>query len=199
MRRSGSTKRLGRGAEIRSFRVVFLIGVCALFSLAAASCTQPQGPAQKTTAEAQLPPSERPPVTQVDDAKIKQLLKPAGKPLLVNFWATWCGPCREEFPDLVKIDEEYRGRIEFFTVTLDFVEEIDKSVPQFMDDVNAKMPTYLLASADENAFISSISKDWSGALPFTILHGADGEVSFFRQGKVDRETLKSEIDKALKK
>src|SRR5688572_18722068 len=46
-----------------------------------------------------LPPK----VTRIDEQGLRDLLKPNGKPRLINFWATWCGPCREEFPDLVKI------------------------------------------------------------------------------------------------
>src|SRR4051812_22516591 len=55
-------------------------------------------------------------VTQIDDARLKTLLRANNKPLLVNFWATWCDPCREEFPDLVKIDADYKGKIDFITV-----------------------------------------------------------------------------------
>ena len=117
--------------------------------------------------------------------------------MLVNFWAKWCGPCREEFPDLVKIDNAYEGKIDFFTVSLDFVEELNTGVPQFLSEMKAEMPTYLLTSADENAFISSISKDWSGAFPFTILYNEKGEITYLRQGKVDHEDLKAEIEKTL--
>jgi thiol-disulfide isomerase/thioredoxin len=55
---------------------------------------------------------------------LKNILKANGKPLLVNFWATWCDPCREEFPDLVKIDADYKNKIDFITVSLDDVEEL---------------------------------------------------------------------------
>ena len=187
-----STKQLGRGAGNKLSRVVFLITLCALLFLAT-SCVQTKDPAQK------LPSETKPPgVTQIDDEKIKQLLKPGGKPLLVNFWATWCGPCREEFPDLVKIDEEYKGKIDFITITLDFEEELTTGVPKFLSEMKAEMPTYLLTSADENTLISSISKDWSGALPFTILYNEKGEITYSRQGKVDPETLKGEIEKTLR-
>lgn len=142
-------------------------------------------------------PAGPPKVTQIDDAKIKELLKTNGKPLLVNFWATWCVPCREEFPDLVKIDAEYYGKIDFITVSLDFIEELDTGVPKFLTEMKAEMPTYLLVSADENALISSIAKDWKGGLPFTILYNEKGEIAYTRQGKVDHETLKGEIEKTL--
>jgi thiol-disulfide isomerase/thioredoxin len=197
MRILSLTKQTGRGAENKFFRVVFFISLCAFFSLANSSCAQTKNPALELPAETKPRAANPPRVTQVDDAKIKQLLKPGGKPLLVNFWATWCGPCREEFPDLVKIDAEYRGKIDFFTVSLDFIEEINTGVPKFLSEMNAEMPTYLLVSADENTLISSITKDWSGALPFTILYNAKGEITYSRQGKVNHETLKGEIEKTL--
>ncbi len=175
---------------------MILISLCAFLSLTN-SCAQTKNTAQKTPAETKPQTANQPRVTQIDDAKIKQLLKPAGKPLLVNFWATWCGPCREEFPDLVKIDAEYRGKIDFFTISLDFIEDINTAVPKFLSEMKAEMPTYLLISADENTLISSIAKDWSGGLPFTILYNEKGEIAYFRQGKVSHETLKGEIEKTL--
>jgi thiol-disulfide isomerase/thioredoxin len=196
MRILSLTKQIGRGAENKFFRAVFLIILCAFFSLTN-SCAQTKNTAQKSPAETKPRAANLQRVTQVDDAKIKQLLKPSGKPLLVNFWATWCGPCREEFPDLVKIDAEYRGKIDFITVSLDFIEEINTGVPKFLSEMKAEMPTYLLTSADENTLISSITKDWSGALPFTILYNEKGEITYLRQGKVNHETLKGEIEKTL--
>ena len=175
---------------------MFFISLCAFFSFVS-SCAQTKNPAQKSPAETKPQAANLPRVTQIDDTKIKQLLKPEGKLLLVNFWATWCGPCREEFPDLVKIDAEYRGNIDFFTVSLDFIEEINTGVPKFLSEMNAEMPTYLLISADESALISSIAKDWSGGLPFTILYNEKGEITYLRQGKVKHGTMKSEIEKTL--
>ncbi len=189
---------MGSGAENKFFRVVFFISFCAFFSLST-SCAQTKNPAQKPPAETKTrAAANQPRVTQIDDAKIKQLLKPSGgKPLLVNFWATWCIPCREEFPDLVKIDHEYREKIDFITVSLDFIEEINTGVPKFLGEMKAEMPTYLLTSTDENTLISSIAKDWGGGLPFTILYNEKGEITYLRQGKVNHQTLKSEIEKTL--
>jgi thiol-disulfide isomerase/thioredoxin len=196
MRILSLTKQTGRSAENKFFRVVFFISLCAFLCLAN-SCAQTKNPAQKSPAETKPRAANPPRVTQIDDAKIKQLLKPSGKPLLVNFWATWCSPCREEFPDLVKIDAEYRGKIDLFTISLDFIEDINTAVPKFLSEMKAEMPTYLLISADENTLISSITKDWSGGLPFTILYNEKGEITYFRQGKVNHETLKDEIEKTL--
>lgn len=178
------------------FRFVFSVCCCVFLSLVA-SCTQTKDLDRSSPAETKSQTADQYRVTQIDDAKIKELLRPSGKPLLVNFWATWCGPCREEFPDLVEIDAEYRGKIDFITVSLDFVEELDTGVPAFLAEMKAGMPTYLLVSADENALISSVAKDWSGALPFTILYDEKGRTAYLRQGKADRLTLKREIEKTL--
>lgn len=196
MRTLWLTTQIGCDAKSKFVRIVLFVSLCAFFSLAS-SCSKTNNPARKPPAETEPRAANSPRVTQIDDAKIKQLLKPGGKPLLVNFWATWCGPCREEFPDLVKIDAEYRGKIDFITVSLDFVEEINAGVPQFLSEMKAEMPTYLLTSADENALIQSIAKDWSGALPFTILYNEKGAVAYLRQGKVNNETLRGEIEKTL--
>jgi len=134
-------------------------------------------------------------VKLVDEVAFKKLIVPNGKPLLINFWATWCDPCREEFPDLVKLDNEYKGKIDFITISLDDVEDISTSVPKFLSAMKAEMPAYLLKTSDESAVISSVSKDWQGGMPFTILLNDKGETKYFRQGKVVLDTLRGELNK----
>lgn len=142
-------------------------------------------------------PSPAKKVTKIDEKIFAELIKPGDKPLLINFWATWCVPCVEEFPDLVKIDNEYRGKIDFITVTLDFEEELDAAVPKFLAEMKAEMPTYLLVTPDETAAIRSVSKDWQGGLPFTVLYKPNGEIAYSRQGIVKHDVLTGEIDKLL--
>lgn len=134
-------------------------------------------------------------VKQVDEVGLRELLKPKGKPLLINFWATWCDPCREEFPGLVELDKEYKGKADFITVSLDDPEDINTAVPKFLASMKAEMPAYLLRTADESAVITSISRDWHGGMPFTALYSPKGELAYFREGKVVLETLKAELDK----
>src|SRR5690606_29377896 len=110
---------------------------------------------------------------------------------------TWCVPCREEFPDLVKIDTEYKGKIDFITISLDFEEELNTTVPEFLKEMKAEMPTYLLVTPDESAAIGMISKDWGGALPLTVLYAPNGDQVVFHQGVVKPADLKAAIDKLL--
>jgi thiol-disulfide isomerase/thioredoxin len=117
------------------------------------------------------------------------------EPLLINFWATWCGPCREEFPDLVKIGMDYKGKIDLITVSLDELSEIDGEVPKFLAQMKSESPAYLLKTPDESAAIGIVSKDWQGALPFTILFNAQGEAVYSKQGKFKTDVVRAEIEK----
>lgn len=139
----------------------------------------------------------RPAVTRIDEAALKKLIEPSSKPLLVNFWATWCVPCREEFPDLVKLDKKYDEKIDFITISLDDLAEINTSVPQFLLEMKAKMPAYLLRASDENAAILSVTENWQGGLPFTILFDKDGNEIYLRQGKIKLETVSEKIDSLI--
>lgn len=140
---------------------------------------------------------EGPPVTQINIAGLRKALTPNRKPLLVNFWATWCDPCREEFPDLVKLDAEYKGKIDFITISTDDLAEINRDVPKFLASMKSTMPAFLLKAEDDDQAITIVSKNFAGALPFTILFSTDGKETYFRQGKVNIETVKAEIDKLL--
>ena len=141
-----------------------------------------------------------PVVTQIDVNGLKALLKPDGKPRLINFWATWCDPCREEFPELVKLDGVYKGKIDFISVSLDDVEDIATSVPKFLAGMKSTMPPYLLRTADEDAAIaaiSSVSSDFHGSLPFTILINSSGEIAYSHAGKINPVILNTELEKQV--
>lgn len=164
-----------------------------LFALAllVSADAQTRTPARKPLA------TDLPKVTKIDLVRYTELIKPGSKPLLINFWATWCVPCREEFPDLVKINNEYKGKIDFITISLDFEEELNTGVPLFLKEMKADMPTYLLVTPDESAAIGMISKDWGGGMPLTVLYAPSGQVAFFHQGVVKPAELKAAIDKTL--
>jgi thiol-disulfide isomerase/thioredoxin len=169
----------------------FIGGAVLLLSLAVVSSAQ-IGMGRRADA-----PNKGPTIKQIDANGLRKALTPSRKPLLVNFWATWCDPCREEFPDLVKLDAEYKGKIDFITISLDELSEIDRDVPKFLTDMKAPMPAYLLKAQDDEAAIAFVSKEWSGALPLTILYDPSGKQIYYRQGKVKLDTVRAEIDKLL--
>ncbi|MEO8650426.1 MAG: hypothetical protein ABI539_14780, partial [Acidobacteriota bacterium] len=79
----------------------------------------------------------------------------------------------------------------------DYLSEINRDVPKFLTDMKAEMPAYLLKTDDESKAISTVTTEWNGALPFTILIDANGGVSYFRQGKISPETVRQKIDALL--
>jgi thiol-disulfide isomerase/thioredoxin len=139
-------------------------------------------------------------VRKIDAPALTALLKreSASRPLLVNFWATWCDPCREEFPDLVKIDREFRPLgLDMVSVSLDDLAEIETGVPKFLHQMRATMPAYLLNVSDPDEIISTIDAKWSGALPATFLYDAEGKVVFKHFGRIKPPEVRAAIEKLI--
>jgi len=141
-------------------------------------------------------------VREIDADGLRKLLQRgeagAARPLLVNFWATWCVPCRKEFPDLVKIDSEYRGRaLEFVIVSADDVSDIKTGVPKFLREMRAMMPAYLLNATDTQAAIAQVDPTWGGELPATFLFDRQGKLIYKHTGLIDAAELREALEKVI--
>jgi thiol-disulfide isomerase/thioredoxin len=162
----------------------------------AARTTQPQ------TGKAS-PPAQAVAVREIDAEGLKKLLRRDSKqarPLLVTFWATWCDPCREEFPDLVQIDKDYKARgLEFVTVSLDDPGDIKTGVAQYLQTMHAAMPAYLLNVIDPEPSIKGVDAEWGGGLPATFLFDAQGQIVFKHMGRIQPAELRIAIEKVMSK
>jgi thiol-disulfide isomerase/thioredoxin len=140
-------------------------------------------------------------VREIDLDGLKKILQRDPKdarPLLVNFWATWCDGCREEFPDLVKIDNDYRDKgLNFISVTLDDITDIKTAVPEFLKEMKAQMPVVLLNVKDPEPAIHVVDEKWDGQLPATFLYDKEGKVVYRHFGVIKPAELRSAIDKAV--
>jgi thiol-disulfide isomerase/thioredoxin len=110
--------------------------------------------------------------------------KEKGKVVVVNFWATWCVPCREEFPDLVRLEKTYRDRsVAVLGVSIDFEKDLPK-VEKFLADHHPDFPNYIKRSGgDDQDFIDAVDPKWGGELPFTVVYGKDGRKARVLSGK----------------
>ena len=174
-------------------RLLLAVIVCVmLLSFAVPAQRQKSGAAKPKAAPKAV-------VSAINTEALKTLLSAEKqRPLLVNFWATWCDPCRDEFPELVKIDSDYRPKsLDFITVSLDDFQDIKTSVPQFLDRMNATMPSYLLNVADPEPAINAVDPRWQGDLPATFLYNVKGELVYKHFGRVDTSELRAAIEKLV--
>jgi len=180
---------------------LILLTVCALVGFAAPAQTLPAGVASTDKKPAPLvSEANTNDVREIDLEGLKKILQRDPKdtrPLLINFWATWCDGCREEFPDLVKIDNDYRDKLNFVSISLDEVTEIKTAVPAFLKTMKAQMSVVLLNVKDPEPAIHAVDVMWDGALPATYLYDKDGKVVFKYFGAIKPAELRSAIDKAV--
>ncbi len=119
--------------------------------------------------------------------------------VLVNFWATTCAPCIEEFPFIMDLSRQYKQEgLQTYFVSIDFPDE-KKKVAQFLKSQRVSGISFLASLSDPNAFINSIHKNWTGAVPFTIMFAkGSGEVVDYWEGEKPKKHFEQAIRKALK-
>jgi thiol-disulfide isomerase/thioredoxin len=134
------------------------------------------------------------------DAKelAERIAKEKGHVVLVNFWATWCVPCREEFPDLSRLQQNYGPRgLQVIGVSTDFASQTP-GVEKFLTQQNPRFPNYRKKSGgDDQQFIEAMDKTWGGELPFSVLFARDGSKAKALSGKHAYREYEKEVRKLL--
>ena len=115
-----------------------------------------------------------------------------GKVLVVNFWATWCAPCREEIPILVRLQDKYRGRgLQLVGVAIDQREKVEAFAREF------KMNYVLLLGGLETIDVTRQIGNRVGALPFTVVIDRGGKIVNRELGKVKEAPLERLIESVV--
>lgn len=127
-----------------------------------------------------------------------QLSKSTDTVYVVNFWATWCAPCVKEFPYFDEAAKKYSGsKVRFLMVSLDFPNQLEKSLKPFVKSRTNRLPVVLLDDPNQNEWINKVSPDWSGALPATLIY--KGSYKVFIEGPIELDDITSNIDSLLVK
>lgn len=115
-----------------------------------------------------------------------------GQILIVNFWATWCPPCREEIPEFIHLQDEYADKdVQFLGIALQKAEEVQS----FYDEQGMNYPT--LVGQQDVVKVAKAYGNVTGALPYSVIISPDGEIKFTRRGALDVETARKEINSLL--
>ena len=123
-------------------------------------------------------------MASADDLK-KLRANPTGKVLLVNFWATWCGPCVHEFPDIETTYRMYRLRdFDLVMVSTNMPDE-KAGVMKVLEREHASSRNLLFGSTDTYAMQAAFDPKWESGVPYTVLLAPDGKVLYREEGEVD--------------
>ncbi|HEX4486117.1 MAG TPA: redoxin family protein [Terriglobales bacterium] len=123
-------------------------------------------------------------MASADDLK-KLRSNPTGKTLLISFWATWCGSCIHEFPDLEDTYRMYGVRdLELVTVSANMPDE-KPSVTRMLEKMHATSRNLLFNSQDTAALQKAFDPKWESAVPYTVVIAPDGKVLYQKQGSID--------------
>ncbi|MGH9777495.1 MAG: TlpA disulfide reductase family protein [Candidatus Acidiferrales bacterium] len=129
----------------------------------------------------------------------ERLAKERGRVVVVNYWATWCEPCREEFPEFVEFHQQWAGRgVTFWAMSLDVASVRDTEVKKFLAEQRVPFPVFIRAATeDPNDFINAIDQRWTGELPATFVYDREGRRTLSLFGKQTRKSLEDVVKPLL--
>jgi thiol-disulfide isomerase/thioredoxin len=135
-------------------------------------------------------------VDLIDEAGLQKLVHERhGKVLLLNIWATWCLPCIEEFPDLVKLySSEGTGTLEIVGISVDDPDDATLKVVPFLEKHTVPFKVYLAHFVKQDDFINSLDSTWNGAVPATFIYDSLGNQRFLMIGQRTFDQFKQKIE-----
>jgi thiol-disulfide isomerase/thioredoxin len=129
-------------------------------------------------------------------AVLAEVRKPGAAAVLVNVWATWCVPCREEFPDVLRVAREFQGRgLRLVLVSADF-SDATSDVAEFLAERGVDFPTFIKAGKDDD-FVDGLDRRWTGAIPATFVYDGRGKLVRYWEGKADYKSIRKRVLEAL--
>lgn len=111
---------------------------------------------------------------------------------VINYWATWCGPCVAELPEFIEVHEEMKnGPFKMILVSLDFPKQLDRRVVPFIEKNNVT-PEVVLLDDNANIWINRVNEEWDGNIPVTQF--IKGDHYKFHEGQMSHAELVEQIE-----
>jgi thiol-disulfide isomerase/thioredoxin len=135
-------------------------------------------------------------------AKLETVLaairKPGARAVLVNVWATWCEPCREEMPDIVRAYRAHKGEGLRLVLVSSDDQDNRAEAEKFLASQGVEVDSFLKVG-DDMAFINGLEPRWSGALPASFLFDGSGHQLSFWPRQITHDELNAKLTEALKR
>lgn len=130
---------------------------------------------------------------------LEEYINTSETPVIINFWATYCGPCLEEIPYFLDLTKKYEEEgVKLILVSLDFEESYPDKIRNFTNKRKFAAPIVWLDETDADYFCPVIDKSWSGVMPATLfVNNKTGFRSFFEE-QMSKERVEEEINKLIK-
>ena len=142
----------------------------------------------------------QPSVALIKVADVAKLREQAhGHVLMINFWATWCHGCIEEFPEFVALNKEYRDKgVKIVGISLDKAADLDSKVTSFIHKAGAQFDIRVPDMDDPQPLIDQFTPEWTGAMPVTLIFDQSGALVYKRFGVIERSKIVEQLERLLK-
>jgi thiol-disulfide isomerase/thioredoxin len=128
----------------------------------------------------------------------KELNQQSDTVYVFNFWATWCKPCTEEMPDLLKVEKEYTDhKMKLILISLDMPSQKDTRLVKFINEYKINSEVLLLDDPDFNKWIPIVDDSWTGSIPATLIYAPGKGYRKFHEGVISYPELKSQVQSLI--
>ena len=129
---------------------------------------------------------------------LEEYIAKSDTPVIINFWATYCGPCIKEIPYFQDVVKQYEQKgVKLLLVSLDFKESFPDKISSFADKRKFTSPIVWLDETDADYFCPKVDSAWSGVMPATLfINNKKAHRSFFEE-EMSKDQFETEIKKIL--
>ena len=169
-------------------RLLCLVLSVILISFSLSACNENANSEEsETKAEQSVSTAPNFSAISAEDGETVKLSDKFGKPIVINFWASWCYPCKSELPDFEEMYKKYGGEVEFMMVNLTSGRETKEVAAAFIESCGYTFPVYY------DTMSSGVMAYGISAIPLTVFVNKDGSIASYYNQMIDGETLENGI------